>query len=140
MFVWCDDVIQTFVCFNLELWFDMYYFSLSPRDQCLCESYFFLYFRFFFVSFLSFPNDIEVCFIKYDRSEVPHFWLFIETIITALRASLFSVLLFLDLICLILLPHYSDHICNFGNRDNIWIGLSFLSPYIFIVHSIDLCV
>ena len=87
----------------------MQYFSLSPPDRCLCESFFFLYCRCFFVSFLPSPNDAEVCFIKYDALDVPHFGPFSETVFNALRESLFSVLLWLVLILLITLPPCSGH-------------------------------
>ena len=62
-----------------------------------------MYCRCFLESFLCFPNDYEVCFIKYDalRVSAP----FIEIIINVLKASLslFSVLLLLVLIKFILL-------------------------------------
>ena len=63
----------------------------------------------FCITLLRSPNDLQVCFIKYDAPVVPHFGPSIKIIINALRASLFSVLLLLILIHLIALPTRTGH-------------------------------
>ena len=63
----------------------------------------------FCITLLRSPNDLKVCFIKYDAPFVPYFGPFIKIIINALRASLFSVLLLLILIHLIALPTRTGH-------------------------------
>ena len=68
-----------------------------------------MYCRCFFASVLNFPNDVEVFFIKYDASGVPHFQPFTKTIIDALKVSFISVLLLLVLISLIVLPSRSNY-------------------------------
>ena len=62
----------------------------------------------FCITLLRSPNDLKVCFIKYDAPAVPHCGPFIK-IINAVRASLFSVLLLLILIHLIALPTRTGH-------------------------------
>ena len=74
---------------------------LSPRDRYFSESFCSSTETTFLYRFFHSPNDIEACFIKYNASGVPHFGLFVEIIINALRASLISVLLLLTLIRLI---------------------------------------
>ena len=68
-----------------------------------------MYCRCFFALVLNFPNDVEVFFIIYDASGVPHFQPFTKTIIDALKVSFISELLLLVLISLIVLPSRSDH-------------------------------
>ena len=65
--------------------------------------------KIFCITLLRSPNDLKVCFIKYDAPFVPYFGPFIKIIINALRASLFSVLLLLILIRLIALPTRTGH-------------------------------
>ena len=82
----------------------------------------------FLYRFICFPNDCEVCFIKYDAC-VSRYGSFIEIIIDALRASLH----FLEYFFISFNSIYSTtipfrpcifnryNICSFGNRDNNWI-------------------
>ena len=74
---------------------------LSSRELYLRESFCSSAETSFLYRLFRSPNDIEACFIKYNASGVPHFGLFVEIIINALRASLISVLLLLTLIRLI---------------------------------------